>query len=71
MSPIFDIGPDEAARKMGFPFAVDALIPAQKPQGWQTFASYGATEYAVIGRDGNVIYAGRERERALELATAN
>ncbi len=70
-SPIFDISSDEAARKMGFPMAVDALIAAKKPVGWQTFASYGSSQYAVIGRDGKVVYAGRELERALELALAN
>ena len=61
---------DEIARKLGFPIAVDAAIPARKFKGWQTFQSYGQSRYAVIGRDGRVLYAGDELDRAIELATA-
>ncbi len=70
-SPIFDISADEAARRLGFPVAVDAVVPDKNALGWQTFQSYGQSEYAVIGRDGRVLYAGDKLNRAIELATAS
>ena len=70
-SLIFDISADEAARRLSIPVAVDAVVPDKNALGWQTFQSYGQSEYAVIGRDGRVLYAGRELERAIELAVAS
>ncbi len=70
-SPIFDISADEAARRLSIPVAVDAVVPDKNALGWQTFQSYGQSEYAVIGRDGRVLYAGRDIDRALALATAS
>ena len=61
---------DEIARRMGFPIAVDAALPNRKSLGWQTFQSYGHARYAVIGRDGKIVYAGDQINRALAFATA-
>ncbi len=64
------VSAEEAARRMGFPIAVDAVLPAKKFAGWQTAQSYGYAPYVVIGRDGRVLYAGDKLDRAIELATA-
>ena len=61
---------DQVARSLGIPIAVDAAIASRKATGWQTFAAYGHASYAVIGRDGKVVYAGDKLDRAIELATA-
>ena len=62
---------DEAARALGFPIAVDAALPTKKASGWQTARSYGNAPYAVIGRDGKIIYVGDRLDRALALATSD
>ena len=65
----FNISADEAARRMGFPVAVDAQIPDKSALGWQTWQSSGNADFAVIGRDGCVLYAGGKLADALSFAT--
>lgn len=61
---------NQLAQELGFPIAVDAALPAKNKQGGQTFAAYGNSPYVVIGRDGRVVYAGDQLDRAIGLATA-
>ncbi len=70
LNPQFQVSAEEAARRMGFPIAVDAALPDKNAAGWQTAQSYGYAQYVVIGRDGRVVYAGDEIERAIELVLA-
>ena len=62
--------PNDLSKQLGFPVAVDAVSAKSRPSGWQTYESYGQSRYAVIGRDGKVLYAGDKLDRAIELATA-
>ena len=71
VNPQFEVSAEEAARRMGFPIAVDAAPSSAKTLGWPTARSYGYAQYIVIGRDGRVLYAGDKIERAIELVTAN
>lgn len=59
---------DEIARQMAFPIALDAPLPESQGIGGQTFAAYGNAPFAVIGRDGKVLYASGDLERAITLA---
>ncbi len=62
---------DEVARDVGIPIAVDAVLASRKASGWQTFEAYGQARYAVIGRDGKILYAGDKIERAIAFATGD
>jgi len=55
-----------------FPVALDAPPSNNKANGFggQTFALYGNAQYVVIGRDGKIVYAGDELDRALSFAAS-
>ena len=65
---------DTAATRLGFPIAVDAPRGDGNGIGGYTLSAYGfgvtgIYGYAVVGRDGKVIYAGDELNRAIQFAS--
>ena len=69
--PRFQKGLNQVAKDLGFPIAVDAALTAKNKRGGQTFAAYGNAPYVTIGRDGRVLYAGDQLDRALAFATSD
>ena len=58
---------DATAKQYSFPIALDS--PPQNQLGRPTLAAYNSASYAVIGRDGKIIYAGDELRSALQIAS--
>ncbi len=65
---------DTAATRLGFPIAIDAPRGDGNGIGGYTLSAYGfgitgIYGYAVVGRDGKIIYAGDELTRAIQIAS--
>ena len=62
---------DAVSTRLGFPVAIDAPLGDSNGIGGFTLRTYGfgIYSYAVIGRDGKIIYAGDELTRAIQFAS--
>ncbi len=62
---------DAVSTRLGFPVAIDAPLGDSNGIGGFTLRTYGfgIYGYAVIGRDGKIIYAGDELTRAIQFAS--
>ena len=58
---------DALAKQYSFPIALDS--PPQNQLGRPTLAAYSSASYAVIGRDGKIVYAGDNLRNALQIAS--
>ena len=58
---------DATAKQYSFPIALDS--PPQNQLGRPTLAAYNGASYAVIGRDGKIVYAGDNLRNALQIAS--
>lgn len=61
---------DKFAREMPSPVALDARSSTPRTMGGQTWALYKGAQYVVIGRDGKIVYAGNEFDRAITFAAS-